>query len=324
MSDFSGRLVSYGLALEGTRGTAIAPQFWARWETADFLDAGKTVMNQSAINVLDKHSGAEVVEQSGEGHLAGKVTDHTFGLFLFSAFGGYSKALHAGETTVYDHTFTESQVNASPSLTITRVDPNVTNQFTMAMLNQLEIDVKVGDFVRHSSSFISQPSTTISAVTPAFTVEQEFIAKNASITFNGGANVPVTSFKLTYSKGVAGYWVLGNNAPDNIYANAVEIKGEIVLRYTDQTYKNYRYNNTPVAAVIDIKNSAVTIGNTSSPELKFTMPQCFMTEWKAEQAIDGMVQQTLMFEATYSITAGYAISAVLTNTHTSYNPAGVS
>jgi hypothetical protein len=323
MTDFSGRLVSYGLALETTRGTAVAPQYWARWESSDFLDTGTTVLNQSAINVLNKYSGAEVVEQWSAGQLAGKVTDHTVGLLLYAAFGSYTKAAHSGETTVFDHTFTESQLNASPSLTIVRVDPNVTNQFTMCMLNSFELHVKAGDYVRHTSNFVGNPSTSTTA-TPTFVVEQEFIARHVSVVFNGGSAIPVTSFKLTYSKGVSPYWILGQNNPGNIYAKDITIKGEMVLRYSDDSYKNMRFNATPQSVVVDIKNTQVTIGNTTNPELKITMPQCYVDQWKVEQGLENIVQQTVGFEATYSVTAGTAISAVLTNTHTQYNPAGVS
>lgn len=323
MTDFSGRLVSYGLALETTRGTAVNPQFWARWETADFEDMGTTVLNQSAINVLNKYSGAEVVEQWSAGQLAGKVTDHTLGLLLYSAFGGYSVAAKNGETTVYNHTFTESQLNAAPTLTITRVDPNVVNQYAMCALNQFELNVKTGDFVRHSSSFVGQPSTSATA-TPAFVTEQEFVARHASITFNGGSAIPVASLKLTYSKGTKPYYTLGKNNPDNIYADSVEIKGEIVLRYTDDTYKTMRFNNTPQNVVIDIKNAGVTIGASSNPELKLTMPVCYLNEWKLDQGLENIVQQTIGFEAVYDLATNSAIKAVLTNLHTSYNPAGVS
>lgn len=324
MTDFSGRLVSYGLALEGTRGVATNPQFWARWETANFEDTAKTILNQSAINVLNKYSGAEVVDTEGTGEIAGKVTDHTFGLILFAAFGGYSKALKSGETLVTNHSFTESQLNDTPSLTITRVDPNVQNQFAMAVLNQLDLEIKAGDFVRHTSSFMAQPSALVTGQTPAFIAENEFIAKNATVTFNGGAAIPLNSMKLTYTKGVNPYWIIGQNNPTNIFADAVELKGEMVLRYTDDTYKNYRFQNTPQAVVVNVENDGVVIGNTSHPAFSFTMPETFLTEWKSEQSLENIVTQTLTFEAVYSLSAGSMVSATLTNTHTSYNPAGIS
>jgi hypothetical protein len=324
MTDFSGRLVSYGLALETTRGTAVAPQFWARWETADFEDEGKSIMNASAVDVLDKYSGSEVVEQTGGGSLAGKITDHTFGLILFSAFGGYSKALAAGETTVYTHTFTESQINASPSLTITRTDPNVQTQYTMAMLNGLDIELKAGDYVRHTSSFMSQPGASTTGITALPIVENEFIAKNATVTFNGGIAVPCNSFKVMYSKDVMNYFTIGKNNPDNIFAQSVEIKGEMVLRYTDDTYKTLRFGNTPQAVVLNVTNSAVTIGNSTHPSLVITMPVCYIEEWKVDQALDGMVQQTVSFNAIYNVATQTAITVALTNTHTQYNPAGIS
>src|SRR5882672_7555409 len=130
---YSGRLTNYGLALETVRGTAVNPGtggFWIRWETADMFDTATTILNQSALNQLDKYSSAEVVETWAQGQIAGKITDHAYGLILYSALGSYAVAAHGSETVVYDHTFTEDQLNAGSTLTITRQDPNVTQQYT--------------------------------------------------------------------------------------------------------------------------------------------------------------------------------------------------
>lgn len=322
MTDFSGRLIQYGIAAETARGTAVAPQFWVQWETASFEDEGKNVLDQSALNVLNKYSGTEVVEQTSAGNLAGRVTDRSFGLILLAAFGGYSVADASGETTVYTHTFTESQLNASPTLTVTRVDPNIQNQYAMTMLNSLELDIKAGDYVRWNAAFVGQPSSVVTGVTPDPVVENDFVSRNATVKFNNGSAIAVQSLKLTYSKNVSPYFVIGKNNPDNIYADSVELKGEFVLRYSDETYKNYRFNNTPVAIEIDVSDTATTLGSASHPGFTITLPLAYCNEWKADQSIDGMVNQTVGFEAVYNLATNTAVSVTLTNTHTSYSPAG--
>jgi hypothetical protein len=323
---YSGRKVQVGLAVEGTRGTIQNPSYWSRWETFDFFDNATTTPNQSAIGVLDKYSQAEITETWGEGTLASKITDQTYGLLLYSIFGADSVNLASG---VYTHTFTESQANQAASLTITRVDPNQQLQYALSMVNQHEIEVKVGDFVRHTTSFISQPGVATSGQIPVLTNENEFkakyvVAKMATTTagFPGATAIPVNNLKLTINKDVARYHVVGQNNPLDIFCQTVEVTGEFQLLYTDNTYFTPRFANTIEAIEFVITNTDVTIGTSTNPSITFIMPQTYLNTIKIDNAIDGMVQQTVGFTATYSIAAGYAIQGILVNAVPSYTTGG--
>lgn len=328
MSDFSGRLVNYGLGLEVTRGVAVLPSsngFWIRWETSDFEDTATNVLNASALNQLDKYSGSEVTEAWGTGQIAGKITDHAFGLLLYSALGGYSVGTHPGETVVYDHTFTEDQLNAGPTLTVVRQDPNVTTQYTKGTVNQLDVEVKAGDFVRHTTSFMANPGTVIGTQSVAYTgAEQEFTAKHCIVQFNFGTAIPLASMKLSLITNTTNYWILGQTNPGDIFQQSFEVKGEMVLRYSSQTYYNLRFGNTPQAVFITIQNTDVQLGVGSHPTLTFYMPVCYLNDWKPNQNLDGMVEQTFDFEAVATIANGYAVRSVLTNKHSTYAAGGLS
>ena len=321
---FSSRKVAVGIAKETARGTGVNPAFWLGWTSTDLADAGKSQMNNSAINVLDENQSAVVVEQTGAGKIDGIVPDQGIGLLLYSLFGGYAVANHTGETLVKDHTFTESQSNQSQSLTITRKDPNVTNQFALAMLKSLSLDVVAGDYVKFSSDWVSQPSTT-ATVTPAFVQENNFISKNATLKFaanvaglGAATAVSVKDIKLNFDKKVNPYFIIGQNNPSDIFAEGFTLKGDMTLLYTDDTYKTMRFNNTPQAALLDLKNTAVTIGTASNPEIQIQLSQAYFTEWKLAQPIDGMVEQQVTFEGTFSIASGYEAQSILTNTVTTY------
>lgn len=321
---YSGRKVAVGIGKETVRGTGVAPTYWLGWTTTDLADTGKNVMNNSAINVLDENQSSVVVEQTGAGKIDGILPDQSFGLLLYSLFGGYSVTNHAGETIVKDHTFSENQSNQSQSLTITRKDPNVTNQFSLAMLKSLSLDIVAGDYVKFSSDWLSQPSTT-ATVTPAFIAENNFIAKNATVKFaaniaglTGATAVNVKDIKLNFDKKVNPYYVIGQNNPSDIFAEGFTVKGDMTLLYTDDTYKTMRFNSTAQACLIDVKNTAVTIGISSNPELQLQLSQAYFTDWKPAQPIDGMVEQQVTFEGTFSIASGYEAQAVYTNAVTTY------
>lgn len=330
MSTYSGRKVSIGIAMEGTRSTAEAADFWIRHEEESFLDTAKNIFNESAIGVLNKNSGSEVVDTMGEGSFGGKITDRAFGFLLWGALGSYSVSTTAGESVVYDHSFTESQENAAKTLSITRYDPNQARIFAGAMVNSFEITAAAGDFARHSTAFVSQPSSTTSA-SPAFVTENEFVARHVTVKFADATDafavataVNAKSVKLTMNKNSSAYFIVGQNNPDDIFAQSVEITGELVLRYEDQTYYSQRFNNTKKAMQIKLANTGITLGNSSNPTLTLTMPEVYLSEWKLDQGLDGIVEQTLSFNAVYSIASSSALSATLTNTVSSYSTATVS
>lgn len=324
MVDFSGRKVAYGIAKEVTRGTGVTPTFWLGWMDSDLADTGKTQTNESAINVLDQNSGAEIVELTGGGKIGGLLNDQSIGLVLYSLAGSHSVVAHASETTVYDHTFSESQTNTSQSVTLTRKDPNVDNQFALSMLKTLELDVVSGDYVKFSTEWVSQPSQA-STDTTAFVQENHFTAKMATLKLAsniaglaGATAVKAKDFKITIDKDVNPYFIIGQNNPDEIFSQKTTVKGDFTLRYSDDTYKTLRFNNTPQAVQLDIKNTGVTIGTASNPELKLTMPKVYLTDWKPAQPIDGMVEQTVTFEGTFSIGDAYMLQWLLTNTVATY------
>lgn len=324
MTAFSGRKVAVGIAKETVRGTAVNPTYWLGWTSTDLADMGKSQKNNSAINVLDENFSAAVVELTGGGKIDGLLEDQGFGLVLYSWFGSYAVANHSGETTVKDHTFTESQTNQAQSVTLTRKDPNVVNQFPLSMIKSLSLDVVAGDYVKVSTDWISQPSAT-ATTSSTFIQPNNFIAKNATVKFatnvaglTGASAVVAKSIKLTMDKGVNPYFVIGQNNPTDIFAQKVNVKGDMTLLYVDDTYKTLRFQNTPQAFLLDLKNTAVNIGISSNPEVQVQMPQVYFTEWKLNQALDGMVEQTLTFEGTFSIAQAQMIQAILTNTVTTY------
>jgi hypothetical protein len=319
MSDYSGRKIKYGIGKETTRGTYATPSYWVRWESADFFNHATTMFNQSAIGVLDRYSGAEIMQRSSSGAISGKITDQSVGLFLYATLGGYSVAVASAETAVYKHT------NTTQSLSITRVNPNTQTNYVNAMVGSYELDIKAGDFVRHAVNLTAFPSATGTGAVPAFSNENEF--KGAHVTTKLAANVgvlsaataiPTAMFKLTINKNLSPYWIVGQDGPAEIFSQNVEITGEFVLRYTDDTYHNLRYNNTKQALQVVVQNTDVTIGTASNPTIIFTMPAVFLNDFKPEQGIDGMVTQTVNFTATYDLASAYAIQAVLTNAVTTY------
>lgn len=324
MSDFSGRKISVGLGRETTRGTSVAPSYWVRHLDLDFLNKKEKIMNESAMGVLDKYSGAEIVKEFAQGKLGGKITDKTFGLILASMFGATPTSVQRGATGVYDHTYAQSQSNTGVSLTLTRKDGNTNKRYPLAVLNSLEVECVVGDWIKFSADYISKKGVTGSD-TVAYTAENEFVPKHATVKMDvntaglsGATAIPVKSFKLSMERSVEPYYAFGSNDPAEIFNQEFEVKGDMVLRYTDTTYEDLWANNTNQAVLLDILDTSVDLGGGNNPELKFTLPQASLSEWEIDQSLDKIVEQTVGIQGLYDLTAAATLTAVLTNKATSY------
>ena len=325
MADFSGRKISVGLGRETTRGTSVAPTYWVKHLETDFLNKIEKIMNESAIGVLDKYSSAEIVKEWAEGKLEGKITDKAFGLILCALFGTTPTSVQQGATGVYDHTFAQSQSNTGTSLTIVRKDGNTNKRYPLAVLNKLDIECVVGEWIKFSAEFISKKGVT-NTDTVAYVAENEFVPKHAvakmasNVAGIGAATaIPVKSFKLSIERSVEPYFAFGSNDPSEIYNQEFEVKGDMVLRYTDTTYEDLWVANTNRAVDLNIVNSGVVIGSGSAnPAVRFTLPEANLSEWELDQSKDKIVEQTVGFQGLYNLSAAATLTAVLTNTVVSY------
>lgn len=325
MAEFSGRKISVGIGKETVRGTAVAPTYWVKHLDTDFLDKNEKVLNESALGVLDKYSQVEIVKEWAEGKLEGKVTDKTFGLILASMFGNTPTSVQRATEGVYDHTFAQNQTNTGVSLTIARKDGNADKRYSLAVLNKLEITCVVGEFIKFSAEYISKKGVTTTN-TVAYVAENEFVPKNATAKFAanvagiiGATAIPVQDFKLSIERSVEPYFVFGSNDPAEIYNQEFEVKGDMTLRYINTTYEDLWRANTSQAIDLDIINTGVIIGTgTSSPAVKFTLPEANVVEWEIDQSKDKIVEQTVGFQGLYNLAAAATLTARFTNTVVSY------
>lgn len=322
--DFSGRRITLGFGKETTRGTVATAAYWAQHLSVDFLQMSEKIYNKSGLGVLDENNAAEIVKDWGAGKFEGKITDKAFGLFLLCLFGTDAPTLHTGETTVYDHVYAQTNTNQNQSMTITRKDPNEDFQYALGMVKQLKLDVIVGDFIKYQLELISKKGIA-GTDTAAYVTENEFKPKYATLKIaplvaglGAATAIPVKSFMMTVDKGTDPYFVVGSNDPADIFNTVFNVKGDFILRYSDQTYRSMYFNNTYQAIQLDLKNTDVTIGTATNPELILTLPKVALDSWKIDQKLDSMVEQTVGFQGLFDQVTGKQLACTLTNTVASY------
>lgn len=321
---FIGRRDSIGVGIEATTGTAIAPQSWQR-HLKLALDQKTTVaQNTSAMGRQEAVNDSLVTEQWAEGSVNGKVTDLTIGYFLLNIFGGIASALHAGETIVYDNTFTVNQSALPPTLTFGRVNPVVTRRYAMGTLTDFELDVSTGGWATFTSTVVTKAGTS-AADTVAFVAENEFTSKHTVVKvatnvagLAGATALALKTVKLKITRKADRFVPFGAIDPTAFDVNAWTFSGELVLRYTDTTLEALALANTRQALSIALTNTDTTIGSAANPALTFTAPKARLTPITLDDTLDQPLSQTIAFNCELDTAAGYALQAVLTNTQNGY------
>jgi hypothetical protein len=323
----SGRKVSYGLGRETTPGTAVAPTYWVKHLEGDFHQRSKKEVNPSSLGVLDNSNGAEVMEDWGEGKIGGKITDRSIVLILAAWFGATPTTTTNPDasTTVKDHTLGQSQSNEPLSLTMALKDANRDERYPMTRLADFEVNIEVGKWAMWSASFMSKKPTSSAGNTVAYVAENEFKAKHVTVKLatalaglGAASAVNLKSIKITSKSSLAPYYTLGSNDPYNIFASERDITGEFTILFDSITHRDSFLNNNYQAMRIDLVNTDVIIGTAANPRFKIDFARCNFDDWSVDQKLNGMVEQTIKFQAHYSLADGNSATAVVTNLVASY------
>ena len=323
----TGRKVSVGLAREAVRGTAeTSADYWINHLSQSITPQTEKVMNESAVGVLSTFNDSTGVYEWAEGSIEQKLSDESAGLMLLGAFGTVNSAANADASEdVYDHTFTLSNSNSPQSLTVIRRDAVSNKAYPLGMINNYDLEMELGDYIKHTADFITAPGVT-STATVTRIKENEFKPKYAGVKFaanlaglSGASNLgTVQSFRITLNRNVERDHEAGSNAPYDISVRGIEVSGELVLRYDSNVQEVAYLDDVKRAMEISIVNTDETIGTSANPGLVFTAPKVTLESWDLDQTLDDKVTQTIGFQALYDVDEASQIEAVLTNLVATY------
>ncbi|MDQ0672937.1 hypothetical protein QFZ36_000498 [Pseudarthrobacter siccitolerans] len=322
-----GRKVAYGIGKESTAGTAVAPTYWPKQLEADFMQKSDKEMNESALGVLDKYNSAEIMRDYGQGKIKGKICDKSIGLILASAFGAapVSSDNADSDATIKDHTYSQSQVSEQLTLTLALKDALRDERYAYGVMSSFDFEAAVGQWATWAADFISKKPTTSAGNTVAYVAENEFKAKHISVKLastvaglSGATAISLKDVKFNVSKNAEPWYALGSNDPSKIHTKEVEIKGDFTALFDSATHHDAFFANTNQAMSITLVNTDVTIGAAANPKLVFIFPKVNFSDWGTDQGLGSIVEQSIGFQALYSLTDGYSWNAVLTNAVASY------
>lgn len=131
--------------------------------------------------------------------------------------------------------------------------------------------------------------------------------------------VKVKAASVTIDTNVEAQEVLGSVSPADFLNKEFKVEGSIdAIWQNESDFKTQFMANTPQAMILDLKNTDVTIGSTTNPELILEFPQVYITELGRPIKVKDLIYQTIKFRGTYSLTSAYMLKATLTNTTNGY------
>lgn len=326
-----GRQVQMGIAKEAVRGTAeAAAAFWIPFSELDINEKNTKINDEQSFGVIEDAIGQSIVKQWAEGSLKAPIGDAHFPLLLYSLLGSKAVVAHAGETIVYDHTITVAQSAQHPTLTLFIDDPSATAgaqdyKHALGVLSSLELHYEVGKFLEYTANLKAKKGVQ-AALTPSSSTENRFLPQH--LTFKLATNlagldaasaIVLKSLTLKIDQGIEDDDVLGNIAPNDYLNKQFSIEGTLEALWDDEaTFKTLALAGTAKAMRIDLKNTSVTLGVGTNPQVRIDLAKVIFKEITKPIKLNDIVRQTLSFKAFYSSADSKMVTILGTNLTASY------
>lgn len=187
MAKIAGRQTEVGIGVETTPGTAVSAANYFKWESLSLVSMSDKALLQSARGIRNKASNSMIIRQYGKGSLefvpTTDILPYVLGLFM----GSRSSGTASGESTVYDHTFTIQNANASmKTATLTLKQGGVqTERYTNVVVDSFDLTVDK-EFIKCKVGLLGNFPDT-SSISPSYTQDTLFSRNQLSAYF--GASV---------------------------------------------------------------------------------------------------------------------------------------
>lgn len=325
MSKHIGRLIELGIAKEAVRGAGAAPAFWLPKVGFTFDDKVTIARSQAGIGHLADSDEVFVVNKFGQGNLEMNMGDQSVGYFLYSLLG--SLVSSGAVDSAYTHTLSLLESNQHQSLCLVVKDPISTEQYKLAMVNNLEIVAALDEIVKATATFLSKKGDAYSAVTPSYVAEKRFTKNHVKVKvaaniagLAAATELSIKSLRLTLNQNVATDDALNTAEPEDILNHHLSVEGEMVMNYEDETFKNYFRTGAAKSMEIKFENTDSLIGTSSKATLTLQMPKVDFFAWEPNYGLNDIVRQTISFKASYDVANAQNIisSCSLVNGKTSY------
>lgn len=312
----AGILSQISLAKETTWGTAVVPTKSVPVDPSGGVNVKNNTQMLSAIKAqVAKNYDAIIGKRAYEGEYQFDAFADVLGYFLLSALGVDTPSLHAGETIVYDHLYSESVTK--PSLTIEQAISENTRRFAGCITNSLKFEFKTGETVKVTASQVAKSQASSSAITPAYSTVPPFNFAQVAVKIGGATIGEVESCELEYKTNLEMVYTVGSNDPQYYAAKGSEVSGKIEM-YLDATsltrLTNYLANTKES---IEIVVTGASIGVAANNVLDILIPKA-VYKTADQKVTEAHNMLSIEFDGVYDTGSNKLLSVTLTNLVASY------
>lgn len=302
-----GRQIEFGVATEASRGVAeTTADRWMRKVNANVVEKATHVLDDTTRGVLEDGEARRVVQKYIEGDVEGILHIDLIGWLFANIYGSVVTATVEGN--VKSHTFSLKQNIQHQSLTLFAKDGSVQQQvFSNAMINTLQINASIDDYVRFSTSFVASVATD-NTDTPSYETEYDFVARDIAIKIadteaglTSATALKTKDMSITWDQGIVRDHVFGAYNPDDIYNAKLMIEGSFTLNFTDKTFKELYLGNDAKYMSIVIEGDEVLSG-TSKPKIEIILNKVQFMDWNRSGDANSLVTEPINFRAFYNAT----------------------
>lgn len=318
MTKFIGRRGSLGVALEVTRGVAVAPAFWIPFATMSFADKIESAREDQGMGNIADSDSFYVTMRMGGGDVEAQLYDQAIPYILSSLLGAVPVTTGANP---YTHTFTLSSTNQAKSLSLYWKDPDRTYIFPLSVVDSFKMTVEPNGIVNYTIGFKSKGADDYTSQTPSYTtmgskfLHQHLVFKLASAIAGLAASTAISlkGLELNMARNTLYDDVMGTVEPEDILSQPISVEGNILLNLEDDTYRNFMLANT-------YRAMDITLFRSSSSSLQFQFPRVDFSEWEPDYTLNEIAKQKINFKGNYDSANATAIvsTAIVINTKTSY------
>jgi len=318
-----GRQIEFGVATEASRGSAeTTADKWMRKVTANVVERATHALDDSTRGRLEDGEGRRKVQSHIEGDVEGILHADVIGWLLANIYGVVVTSTVTG--SVKSHLFTLRQNIQHASLTLFAKDGSVQQSvFSNAMINTLEINASIDDYVRFNASFLASVAAS-NASSPSYDTEYDFVARDITVkiadTEAGLAGATATKVKdlgIKWDQGLIRDHVVGAYTPDDIYNARLMIDGNFTLNFADETFKDLYLGNSAKYMSITIAGEA-DLGSGNNPTITIVLNKVQFMDWNRAGGANELVTEPITFRAFYNPTDSEQSTVTVKNLTASY------
>lgn len=332
MPRHTGSLERYGLGIETTQGTAVAPTWWIPlYGGSTIADKHEYKNNESNYGTTAEVSDMQIGKQWSEGEFNGKIQLNSVGAEFTLLHGVSPTSVQRTSTGVWDHTWDMVLNSNTPkTATITENEPNYIGRYAGAVMDSWDLETELGDFVKRKFVLQARPSVTASD-TPTYTDQEEFMTDMMNVriaaegatdaTLDAATALKITGFSFGIKKNAEVAQYYGSKAVSDGVTKSVAIEGELEMYYDDRAFYTLANNSTSQAMAVNILNPNKIIGTsgTHNPALRFRLHAVKFQIPERDGDSNELVKVKVPFVAMFSFVSSGILTTRLTNAYVGTN-----